>query len=630
MICTMQNASSAVAPIGTPEVQAPHQNQSGSGKCTWANEVFSIALPAESQKPDDCLWLWIENGLFFYLDGYFRLDRQGPTIGWDCSQEVIKDAASRIYACIQDMDYQQMERLSGSFLLLFISLCDSRLTVITDRMASRRVFHCSTKDREVIADDIRNVLSFPNVSRDLDARSVVEFLRFNMVLEERTLYDGISTVPPATVLTIRREGVTSERYWALAYPESSERPDDYYVDRIVWAFQESVAAMFNDPDGVGLMLSAGLDSRAIAATLLSQDELVTAVTFGGYENEEVLLAKKIAGRAGFPFSFLRRNPNYYSDIFPDAVHISNGLYSFYHAHMVGVLDQVASHHLHTLIHGWGLDVPFSGSYLPKRQRGYLPQRTFRSIWPETLESSEEVVARFYDNLALPLDELSAQLVGRKIRDLWQSWPREVVRHLGSQAKRHASDYYNQYDYIMLHNFTKFRSYLYPLSVRRGVRERCPLYHNEVLEVALELPPRLRFCSRAYAKAIHRMAPSIARFPYNRIGVSILLPEPIQELSQFLLPTVRRMRQQVSRYRNRHTEYPYEAHHSYPDIKTLMRQPMMRSQLAGALSEGPLYDLQLVNKSTVTDLMAAHMDGSGDYGEYLCALMTLNHWLETNG
>ncbi|MBN1937678.1 MAG: hypothetical protein JW934_23675, partial [Anaerolineae bacterium] len=198
------------------------------GRYSWQDDAFTFEVDLSDQ-PHDCLCLWLDDGVMFYANGYFQWGEQQPLIDWNCSKEVIKDTAAEIYACIRREEYWRLEALSGSFLLLFFDT-QTKLTIVTDRLASRQIFHYQDKNVQVFAENIQDILSLSTVNQELDLRSVVEFLRFAMILEHRTLYKEITLIPPACVVTMGFGKAVFRRYWDWEYNESWSHSDEYYVD----------------------------------------------------------------------------------------------------------------------------------------------------------------------------------------------------------------------------------------------------------------------------------------------------------------------------------------------------------------------------------------------------------------
>lgn len=590
----------------------PTEETSDAG--SWADPFFAMAW--SKREPD--LWVIQQENRLVGWYGYIYRCPEGMPIRPDEIWEGYRAEGPSFF-----------RRLGGSFVVCLYDGQQRQLIIASDRLASRHLFYSWRSGTLTFATDIQSVLACPGVSRQWDERSVVEFLRFTMILGERTLYRDILLLLPASVMTVTPEGVRIERYWVLQFDERWGLSEEEYVEGLQERFVQAVRRAMPEGRKTGLMLSGGLDSRMIAAVLSRLDMPLTAVTFGGFENDEVRLARRVAKAAGLPFAFLKREPDYYFSILPRAIQISNGLYIFYHAHMLGLHPAVRALGVETLLHGWGLDLLFSGTYFPRRQVRHLPGRSFLLLQPHPLRDEANILESLLKRLSLS-PGLEGVLRGRW-GSLYREWPPRALAERVAQSREYAGDPYNRNDWVIVSQFSKFRSFLYPLSVRWGVGERCPLYDPDLLEWYLGMPPRLRFASRAYGQALARLHRPLARLPYSRIGCSVLSPPFWQNVSYILLPTVQRLRWIARQIRGLHRSYPAEAFDSYPQPDRLMRQKPWGTLLRERLPGGPLVEGGVVEPAALQELLARHLEGRGNFGDHLMAMLSLNLWLmETEG
>lgn len=585
----------------------------------------NFALSALSFNRQECDWTAIhaDRDLLFYLSGYIHVD--GRTIFADSAEDLVVEISQKIFESVLTGKIERLQDLSGSFLILFYDLKSRTLSIITDKLGSRPLFYFKNGGTLYFTSDVQALLQIPEIDPGLDLCSVTEYLRFGTVFENRSLYEDIKAVPSASILSASQSGMRLEQYWFMTYDESWQKPVQYYVENLVDAFKLSTSRLTNGFDNAALMLSGGLDSRMIAASIWASGRKVKVISFGGFENDEVKIARHVAKVCGFSYSFLKRVPGYYQMVFPGTVHIGSGLFPFYHAHMLGLHEQIHAEGINTLLHGWGLDVLFSGTYLPRRAVSHLPGRSFNLIWPQVFDTQESVSEGLYSRLAFPTDDLIDRLPGILLKDMWRCWPRDVIVALVDNAENYAENYYNRYEWVLLQDISRIRSFLYPLSIRWGSKDRCPLYDNQIIELYLSMPPGLRICSRAYGRALEKLSKPLARIPYSRTGVSIRSPEVVQTCAYFLLPATRAARSKGRQILGRYQRYPEESFDSYPNIGTLLRQNNFMSMTREFLCWGILSDLGLVDNDVLELMLDRHFQGKSNYGAILGGLLSLAHW-----
>jgi asparagine synthase (glutamine-hydrolysing) len=103
----------------------------------------------------------------------------------------------------------------------------------------------------------------------IDRRRVTELLA-SAIGSTRTLVDGVRRLGPGASRWVDGSGARDRRWWI---PESIGTDDlgsfDAHADRLAEAFDRAVASAVDGHERVGISLSGGLDSSAIAATVAS-------------------------------------------------------------------------------------------------------------------------------------------------------------------------------------------------------------------------------------------------------------------------------------------------------------------------------------------------------------------------
>jgi asparagine synthase (glutamine-hydrolysing) len=155
--------------------------------------------------------------------------------------------------------------LLGDFAIVVWDAARQRLFCARDHMGKRVLFYHAAERLFAVASSARALLALPEVPRRLNEEKVAEFL----VLVENaatTFYDGVRRLPPGHTLTVGTHELRLERYW---WPDPARREhrgsDAAYVDGFNEVFTEAVRSRLRVNGDVGIMLSGGLDSPAVAA-----------------------------------------------------------------------------------------------------------------------------------------------------------------------------------------------------------------------------------------------------------------------------------------------------------------------------------------------------------------------------
>jgi asparagine synthase (glutamine-hydrolysing) len=143
-----------------------------------------------------------------------------------------------------------------------------RLTLGRDCVSSTSLVFHRAGGQVVFSNSLAILLSLPEVPRELDEIALANFMVVNPWETRRTAYRGIEVTPARSLVTIDLNGMRHREYWLPKFggPPPYKRDEDY-VERARELFEQAISAVTRDTDDYAIMLSGGLDSSAIAATL---------------------------------------------------------------------------------------------------------------------------------------------------------------------------------------------------------------------------------------------------------------------------------------------------------------------------------------------------------------------------
>lgn len=156
----------------------------------------------------------------------------------------------------------------GSFALLMADPREGWLRIARDHLGDLPVYYVLDRHRLLAATDAAALLHHPAVSGDVDEASVARFLGFRFGAGAGSFFRQVRQLPPAHRLHVGRDRDEVKQYWRFRRrPPGPDRPPEEVADDFLHRLEESVAASVAglDPARVGLSLSGGLDSTAVAA-----------------------------------------------------------------------------------------------------------------------------------------------------------------------------------------------------------------------------------------------------------------------------------------------------------------------------------------------------------------------------
>jgi asparagine synthase (glutamine-hydrolysing) len=159
-----------------------------------------------------------------------------------------------------------MDRFRGMFAFGIWDSGRRRLTLVRDRLGIKPLYYARVGDSLVFASEIKAILSSGLISPEADRAALPEYLQFGYLSDDRTMFRHVRALPPGHVLTWDESGCVVRPYWTLRF-EPRVRPEPELWRDFAGRFDEAVRLRLMSDVPLGVFLSGGLDSSAIAAVM---------------------------------------------------------------------------------------------------------------------------------------------------------------------------------------------------------------------------------------------------------------------------------------------------------------------------------------------------------------------------
>ena len=211
--------------------------------------------------------------------------------------------------------------LNGRFQGMCIDRRVGKATLFNDRSGMERVYYHESKDAFYFAVEAKAILAVRSELRRLDPRGLGEYVSCGCVLENRTLFDGIYLLPPASVWEFRNGAIEQKKtYFCPSEWEQQDglEPESYYQE-LRQVFAKSLPRYFHGNGRIGMSVTGGLDTRMVMAWWKAPPGSIPCYSFGGTyrDSQDVSLGKKLARAWGQTHErievgqdFLSRFPRY--------------------------------------------------------------------------------------------------------------------------------------------------------------------------------------------------------------------------------------------------------------------------------------------------------------------------------
>jgi asparagine synthase (glutamine-hydrolysing) len=227
----------------------------GFGQCDWSHSKQRKEI------------LSIDGGAFTITADAHIDNRDSLSDELELRQDALEHAL--ILAAYQRWSFDCVAHLEGEFAFAIYDSCRGTLFCARDHFGVRPFYYHYQPGRLfAFATEIKSLLSLPEVPRDLNHTRVADFMMDRIEDSASTIYAGVRRLLPAHTLTVTARNVISSRFWAPdRHHELQLGSDGEYVEAFRDRFEHAVACRMRSRKGVAAMLSGGIDSSSVAATM---------------------------------------------------------------------------------------------------------------------------------------------------------------------------------------------------------------------------------------------------------------------------------------------------------------------------------------------------------------------------
>lgn len=161
-----------------------------------------------------------------------------------------------------------VSRLRGMFA---IALWDKRLQTLflfRDRVGKKPLYYYTDGRRIVFASELKSVLEYPGIPRDIDMDALDAYFSFGYVPSPLSIFKGVKKIRPGHMAVCSENGFSETEYWDINM--SGYDPDiteEKAAQRLIELFDESVRLRLVSDVPLGAFLSGGVDSSAVVAAM---------------------------------------------------------------------------------------------------------------------------------------------------------------------------------------------------------------------------------------------------------------------------------------------------------------------------------------------------------------------------
>ncbi|MBQ0908292.1 asparagine synthase (glutamine-hydrolyzing) [Flavobacterium sp. F-328] len=308
-------------------------------------------------RSDDGRYIMVYNGEIYNFKSFYPdLKANGFSIKTSSDTEVL-------LKLFELYGLQMLPKLNGMFAIAIWDSHLKKLTLIRDRMGVKPLYYSQFNDTIYFASE-QKALFIAGIPLKLAQDGLEEYVFNRFVAGENTLYQNVHKVLPGHVLTFEEGGKTTvNRWWNLKSEIENQSPIKNPEEWFRNTFDDAVKLRMVSDVPVGVMLSGGLDSSSILASLHHQgfkDIQTFNIGFKEKEHNESHLAKAFAAQLDYGFhSRQLEDQNLFDQMIQATYYQDEPLMHLSEPHLLAV-SQMAKPKVKVLLSGEGADELMGG------------------------------------------------------------------------------------------------------------------------------------------------------------------------------------------------------------------------------------------------------------------------------
>ena len=401
-----------------------------------------------------------------------------------------------------------LQKLRGMFAFVIWDKKEKKLFGARDIFGIKPFYYYKKGNQFMFGSEIKSFLSHPCFEKELDEEKIPEYLSYEYIPYENTIFKYVYKLPGAHCFVYQNGKLEVERYYRIQYRIEEDKPLEYWEDAIAKEFTESVAMHQISDVEVGCFLSSGVDSSYVVKEISKGTKKVKTFSVG-YEEEkysELPYAQDFSKVVGVPNISNKVSADDFFDAMPEIQYFMDEPLPNPSEIPLYFLAQNARKYVKVVLSGEGADELFGG-YPMYLQGGHF-QRYTKKI-PRPVRKMAGAVAKrlpefkgkhFIVRGAMePYQRFmranyvfqSAERQKYLKRTITSSLPEEYSRRYFDEVP--GLDEPTQLQYVDMHTWMIYDILLKAdrMSMANSLELRVPFLDKKMLELSVRIPTRFR-------------------------------------------------------------------------------------------------------------------------------------------
>jgi asparagine synthase (glutamine-hydrolysing) len=415
--------------------------------------------------------------------------------------------------------------LNGMFSFIIYDKLRNRLFIAKDHFGIKPLYWYQDDKKVIFGSEIKAILCHPEIIAEPDKKNLYEYLTYQFILGEGTMFRNIYKVLPGHYMTIDLLNLRFERikYWEPNFKIDRYHTEEYFIASLGEILDQTITQQLRSDVPLGSYLSGGIDSSFVtimaACKYNQQFKSFTGAFEEGPEFNELSYAREAAKIANSQLYEIFPAEQEFIDLLPKLIyHLDEpvagpGVFPQY------MVSKLASEHVKVVLGGQGGDEIFGGyaryliAYLEQAIKGAIFENneekehivSLHSILPNLpfLRTYSPMIKSFWESEVFePMDRRYFRLINRMgtsesflTREIMAEYHEDEVFEVFSKVFNHPDtlSYFNKMTHFdMLASLPGLLQVEDRVSMAFSIESRVPLLDRRIVDLISRMPAGMKF------------------------------------------------------------------------------------------------------------------------------------------
>ncbi len=224
--------------------------------------ILDLAGGRQPMSTADGRHIIVYNGeLYNFREIRAALEERGRSFLTDCDTEVVLLA-------YREWGVDCLAKLRGMFAFAVWDVAQRTLFLARDRLGIKPLYYALIGRRLVFASEMKAITGHPDFRCSANLEALSSYLSFRTVIGDRTVFEGVRTLPPGCCLVYANGTVSLRCYWDVPCPAvRKDRGEAFYLEHLRGMLPQIVKSHMVSDVALGAYLSGGVDSSLLVALM---------------------------------------------------------------------------------------------------------------------------------------------------------------------------------------------------------------------------------------------------------------------------------------------------------------------------------------------------------------------------